>query len=59
MIDHDPVIEIRYTHTRDGKTVSFDTKAIREQLEGIPLNSAGAVSAIVARLNQEEETLAH
>ena len=50
--------DILYTHTRDGKTVTFDTREIRAELQGIALNSAGALSAIREHLNQEEDSLA-
>jgi anti-sigma regulatory factor (Ser/Thr protein kinase) len=52
-------IDVLYTHSRDGKRIVFDTKEVRNELAGIPLNSVEALSIIREHLTQEESTLAH
>jgi hypothetical protein len=51
-------IDVCYTHTRDGKTVTLDTKEVRRQLAGMTLNSVRALNIVREYLTREEETLA-
>jgi anti-sigma regulatory factor (Ser/Thr protein kinase) len=51
--------DILYTHTRNGKTIVFDTKEVRHQLAGMSLNSIGALGLMRDYLSREEDTLAH
>lgn len=51
--------DILYTHTRNDKTIVFDTKEVRHQLAGMSLNSVGALSLMRDYLSQEEDALAH
>ena len=52
-------LDIVYRHTRDDRSVVFDTRTLRGQLREAPLNSAGAMSALREHLMHEEESLAH
>jgi hypothetical protein len=52
-------MNIVYIHVRDGKKLVFDSKQIREELAGAPLNSVKALDVIRGYLNQEEDTLTH
>jgi hypothetical protein len=54
-----PALDITYRHTRDGRTVIFETKEVARRLQGAPLNSAGALSVIRTYLAEEEQSLAH
>jgi hypothetical protein len=51
-------VDICYTHTRDGKTVIFDTQEVRRQLAGRTLNSVRALNIVREYLTREEEILA-
>jgi len=48
-------IDILYTHRRNGRSVVLDTREIRHELGGVPLNSVGALSLIRDYLSQKEE----
>jgi anti-sigma regulatory factor (Ser/Thr protein kinase) len=52
-------VNVRYVHIRDGNKVIFDSKELRDELGGIPLNSAKGINVIRGYLSQEEEALAH
>jgi K+-sensing histidine kinase KdpD len=50
-------IDIEYTRTRNGRSLVLDTKEIRRQLDGMLLNSVGALSLIRDYLRKEENSL--
>jgi len=50
-------VDILYIHSRDGKKIVFDTKEVRKELDGVPLNSVAALSIIREHLTQEEAAL--
>ena len=52
-------VDILYEHTRDGKSIVFDTKEVRNELGVTSLNTVEALSVIREYLNQEEESLTH
>ena len=52
-------IDLHYVHMRGGNKVIFDSKELRDELGGIPFNSAKGINVIRGYLNQEEEALAH
>ena len=52
-------VDILYKHTRNGKSVVFDTKEVRNQLGDAPLNSVEALGVIRKYLIQEEDSLVH
>jgi hypothetical protein len=52
-------IDIQYTRTRNGRTIVLDTKEIRRHLDGMSLNSVGALGILRDYLIQEESSLAH
>jgi hypothetical protein len=41
-----PEIDIRYVHTFDGRKYAFDTRDLRSQIEGIPLNAPEILALI-------------
>jgi anti-sigma regulatory factor (Ser/Thr protein kinase) len=51
-------IDIRYRHTRNDRTVLFDTREFRHQLAGLPLKSARALSLVRECVRREEDLLA-
>jgi hypothetical protein len=52
-------VDVLYKHTRDARTLVFDTKEVRHQLGGASLNTVKGLNVIRGYLNQEEDTLAH
>jgi hypothetical protein len=52
-------IDVVFVHIREGKKLVFDTKEIREELAGAPLQSAKARMVIRGYLKQEEDSLTH
>jgi hypothetical protein len=52
-------VDVHYVHIRDGNKMIFDSKELRDELGGIPLNSAKGINVIRGYLSQEEEALAH
>jgi K+-sensing histidine kinase KdpD len=51
-------VNILYRHSRGGKTVTFDSKHVEDQLGDILLNSIEALSLVRTYLEQEESSLA-
>jgi nitrogen fixation/metabolism regulation signal transduction histidine kinase len=51
-------VNILYRHSRGGKTVTFDSKHVENQLGDILLNSIEALSLVRTYLEQEESSLA-
>lgn len=45
-------VDIRYTHTYNGRSFEFDTKTIREELQDIPINDP----AVLADLKEQIES---
>lgn len=52
-------IDIRYEHIRNERMVLFDTRDLRENIGGGPLNTVRALNIIRTFLSQEENTLIH
>lgn len=52
-------VDVVYVHVWEGRKVVFDTKDIREELAGDPLQSAKARAVIRGYLSQEEDSLTH
>jgi anti-sigma regulatory factor (Ser/Thr protein kinase) len=52
-------VDIVYVHAWGGRKVVFDTKDIREELAGDPLQSAKGRAVIRGYLSQEEDSLTH
>ena len=53
LIQGNPGTDFVYTHTRDGKTVSLDTREIREVLSGVPLDNFEVISWIKESLTEQ------
>lgn len=53
LIQGNPDTDFIYTHTRDGKTVSLDTREIREVLSGVPLDNSEVISWIKENLTEQ------
>jgi hypothetical protein len=51
-------VNILYRHSRGGKSVTFDSKHVENQLGDILLNSIEALSLVRTYLEQEESSLA-
>lgn len=47
-----PEIDFLYTHSRNGRTYVLDTREIRRELEGIPLNHREVLGAIRENIQQ-------
>jgi len=54
-----PEIDVTYRHERDGVSVSFSTREIRQRLGSLPVNSAQVLNFIKDYLDQEENSLSH
>ncbi len=54
-----PDIDVVYRHERGDDLVSFTTKDVRQQLDGLPLNSALSLNFVMQYLAQEEANLEH
>lgn len=50
-----PEIDIDYTHLYDGRNFSFDTREIRDELEGVPLNEPAVLQHLKKAIQQELE----
>lgn len=48
-------INVSYERERDGRSFAFDTREIRDRLDGLPLNSVRTLNFIRDYLSQEEE----
>jgi hypothetical protein len=48
-----PEIDIDYTHMYDGRDFSFDTREIRSELEGVPLNEPAVLQHLKSAIKQE------
>ena len=46
LIEGNPAVDFVYTHTRDARTYEFDTRAIRQELEEVPLNDPHVIGLI-------------
>ena len=51
-------VDIHYAHSRNGKSVVFDSREARKQAGEIPLNSLEALRLIREYIDQEEHSLA-
>ncbi|MCX6133880.1 MAG: ATP-binding protein [Ignavibacteriales bacterium] len=52
-------VDVVFLHVREGRRFVFDSKEIREELAGDPLQSVKARMVIRGYLNQEEDSLIH
>ncbi len=50
-------VDVVYTHSRNGKTIGFDSREVRKQLGTTPLTSAEALTLVRRYLDQEEDSL--
>jgi hypothetical protein len=48
-----PEIDIDYAHMYDGRNFSFDTREIRAELEGVPLNEPAVLQHLKKAIKQE------
>jgi len=46
LVEGNPTVDFAYTHTRNGRTYSFDTRDLRVQLEEIPINTPAVIALI-------------
>lgn len=52
-----PEIDFDYRHEKNGKVSSLDTRQMRQQLDGVPLNEPEVLQWIYESLNEAEEEL--
>lgn len=48
-----PEIDIEYTHLYDGRDFTFDTREIRAELDGVPLNEPAVLQHLKKAIKQE------
>lgn len=48
-----PEIDIDYTHMYDGRVFEFDTREIRQELEGVPLSEPAVIQHLKAGIKEE------
>lgn len=54
-----PEIDINYTHLYDDNKFVFDTREIREELEGVPLNEPAVLQYLKKAIQQELDGIRH
>jgi hypothetical protein len=52
-----PEVDLLYEHRKDGKIFSLDTREIKSDLEGVPLNTSPVVSALRTLIHSGLEEL--
>jgi len=52
-----PEIDIDYTHMYDGRDFTFDTREIRAELEGVPLNEPAVLQHLRNAIKQELDNI--
>ncbi len=47
-----PDIEFVYTHTRNGVSYTFDTKEVKDALDGVPIGSPNVIKYLIEMINE-------
>jgi hypothetical protein len=52
-------IDFLYSHDVDGKSFQIDTRDIRKELDGIPINNLEVIDYITRTINESLESITH
>ena len=59
LIMGNPEVDFLYFHEVNGKSINFDTRHIREELDGVPLNNIEVINYIDKTISESLEKIIH